>query len=263
MPTRFQLRRGTTSQHASFTGASGEVTYDTDRKSAKVHNGSTVGGYEMARADVNNVTNPDFNAGNESIVMPKGVSAARPANPSGGEIRYNESTGIIEAYSQGGWHAMGSFGKVSRWNKTTISSITSGINTLANVYCYKTSANSKFLVIFDFKISMQNSGDWGGGHLMVYDGLYNQIHYATSSGAQQNSSHGGLHQGQHHRAIHYGGTFVHNPTGISAGAGFNFTFKFDPSNYAGENGYINRAYSESTTYSGTGGSAVTVIELIN
>lgn len=44
MSTQLQLRRGTTAQTGSFTGAVGEVTIDTDKKVAVVHDGSTAGG---------------------------------------------------------------------------------------------------------------------------------------------------------------------------------------------------------------------------
>ena len=50
MPFAFQRRRGTTAQHASFTGLLGEVTVDTDKKVTVVHDGSTAGGIPMARA---------------------------------------------------------------------------------------------------------------------------------------------------------------------------------------------------------------------
>ena len=51
MTTQVQFRRGTTAQHAVFTGAPGEITVDTDKKTAIVHDGSTVGGIELCRAD--------------------------------------------------------------------------------------------------------------------------------------------------------------------------------------------------------------------
>jgi hypothetical protein len=44
MSKRVQHRRGTTAQHASFTGAVGELTVDTDKKCVVVHDGATVGG---------------------------------------------------------------------------------------------------------------------------------------------------------------------------------------------------------------------------
>ena len=57
MATQVQLRGGTTSQHGSFTGAVREVTVDTDKETLVVHDGSTAGGFPMARADGTGVTN--------------------------------------------------------------------------------------------------------------------------------------------------------------------------------------------------------------
>lgn len=50
MAKQVQLRRGTTSEHATFTGAVGELTIDTTKDTAVVHDGSTVGGFPLARA---------------------------------------------------------------------------------------------------------------------------------------------------------------------------------------------------------------------
>jgi len=44
---RVQLRRGTTAEHAVFTGAEGELTIDTTRDIAIVHDGVTPGGHEL------------------------------------------------------------------------------------------------------------------------------------------------------------------------------------------------------------------------
>jgi hypothetical protein len=44
MPKQVRLRRGTTAQHATFTGADGEVTFDTTKKVLVVHDGATAGG---------------------------------------------------------------------------------------------------------------------------------------------------------------------------------------------------------------------------
>ena len=46
-----QLRRGTTSAHADFTGKVGEVTVDTDKDTLVVHDGSKAGGYPLQRSD--------------------------------------------------------------------------------------------------------------------------------------------------------------------------------------------------------------------
>ena len=55
MAKLLKLRRGTTSQHSSFTGAEGEVTVDTDKESLVVHNGSQAGGFPLLRQDLSNL----------------------------------------------------------------------------------------------------------------------------------------------------------------------------------------------------------------
>lgn len=60
MATRIQFRRGTTSEHGSFTGAEGEVTVNTTKDTLVVHDGSTTGGRELARADLDNVSANDL-----------------------------------------------------------------------------------------------------------------------------------------------------------------------------------------------------------
>jgi hypothetical protein len=47
MPTILQFRRGTTAQNNNYAGASGELTVDTDLDSIRVHDGSTMGGFEV------------------------------------------------------------------------------------------------------------------------------------------------------------------------------------------------------------------------
>ena len=56
MAKLLKLRRGTTSQHSSFTGAEGEATIDTDKDTLVVHDGSQAGGRPLAREDMSNVS---------------------------------------------------------------------------------------------------------------------------------------------------------------------------------------------------------------
>ena len=44
-----KLRRGTDTEHSSFTGAEGEVTVDTTNDTLRVHDGSTAGGVRLAK----------------------------------------------------------------------------------------------------------------------------------------------------------------------------------------------------------------------
>ena len=71
MAKKLQLRRGTTSQHSSFTGAVGEVTVDTDKKVVVVHDGSTAGGVPLAKgADVVAVIDEDNFSSNTATQAP-------------------------------------------------------------------------------------------------------------------------------------------------------------------------------------------------
>ena len=59
MATQLQIRRGTSTQVAAFTGAEGEIVVNTTNDSVHVNDGSTQGGFELARVDGSNwaVTN--------------------------------------------------------------------------------------------------------------------------------------------------------------------------------------------------------------
>ncbi len=58
MALQIQLRRGTTTEHSSFTGAMGEVTVDTSKNTLVLHDGTTVGGFPLTRSGeiVDNLT---------------------------------------------------------------------------------------------------------------------------------------------------------------------------------------------------------------
>ena len=47
MATQVQLRRGTATENNSFTGAQGELTFDTTNKRVRIHDGATEGGFEL------------------------------------------------------------------------------------------------------------------------------------------------------------------------------------------------------------------------
>ena len=82
MAKLLKLRRGTTSQHGSFTGAEGEVTIDTTKDTAVVHDGSQVGGRPLAREDMSNVSSASI-AGQlsaDSIATSKIAPGALPTD---------------------------------------------------------------------------------------------------------------------------------------------------------------------------------------
>jgi len=59
MARQVQFRRGTTSEHSSFTGAVGEITVNTTTNKPVVHDGSTAGGHPVS-SDVVDDTTPQL-----------------------------------------------------------------------------------------------------------------------------------------------------------------------------------------------------------
>lgn len=85
MAGQLKLRSGTTAQHGSFTGAEGEVTYDTEKKQLRVHDGITVGGKVVGdqiqgattidKGIVRLATESDItNSSETAVVTPKNVN---------------------------------------------------------------------------------------------------------------------------------------------------------------------------------------------
>lgn len=80
MAKRLQLRGGTTAEHSTFTGASREVTIDTTKKTAVVHDGSTAGGIPLAK--YSDVTSHTSNTSNPHSVTATQVGLGNVDNTS-------------------------------------------------------------------------------------------------------------------------------------------------------------------------------------
>ena len=82
MAKLLKLRRGTTTQHGSFTGAEGEVTVDTDKETLVVHDGSTAGGHPVAAEDMANVSSASIagRLANDSIATSKLAAGSLPSD---------------------------------------------------------------------------------------------------------------------------------------------------------------------------------------
>lgn len=51
-----QIRRGTAAESDIFTGLAGEITMDTTDNTVRIHDGATLGGFALARADLSNIS---------------------------------------------------------------------------------------------------------------------------------------------------------------------------------------------------------------
>jgi len=102
MATQVQFRRGTTSEHTSFIGASGEVTVDTTLTTLKVHDGSTAGGIRIAKySDIAAHTMTFSDTASTSLTLTPGASDIKFKGTSltpvitGDTLSYNLDSDII------------------------------------------------------------------------------------------------------------------------------------------------------------------------
>ena len=115
MAKKLQLRRGTTSQHSSFTGAVGEVTVDTDKKVVVVHDGSTAGGVPMVKAagptftgtltaadlDISGDVDVDGTLETDALTIGGVTLSETIADTVGAMVTSNTETGITVTYEDG------------------------------------------------------------------------------------------------------------------------------------------------------------------
>jgi len=120
MPFAFQRRRGTTAQHASFTGLLGELTVDTDKDVVVVHDGSTAGGFPqvglattqtltnktLTSPTINTATNVGLNSSNvatgtlsDNIIRGLNEDVNIVASAATGTINFNVGTASIWYYT--------------------------------------------------------------------------------------------------------------------------------------------------------------------
>ena len=99
MAKLLKLRRGTTTQHASFTGAEGEVTIDTTKDTAVVHDGAQAGGRPMAREDMSNVSSASIagQLGTDSIATTKIAAGALPTDVTVADANISGNLTIVNA----------------------------------------------------------------------------------------------------------------------------------------------------------------------
>jgi hypothetical protein len=104
MATILQLRRGTTTQHSTFTGAVGEVTVDTTKDTVVVHDGTTAGGKPLATeayvtSQLSAADNTDeITEGSTNLYFTNArARGAVSVTDSGGDgsLAYNSTTGVF------------------------------------------------------------------------------------------------------------------------------------------------------------------------
>jgi len=97
MAKQLQLRRGTTAEHSAFTGEVGELTIDTDKDTAVVHDNYQAGGFPLLREDLNNLANGSIAA---TKLTPGTAQYLLRTNAAGTAVEFFNSFQITLLYSR-------------------------------------------------------------------------------------------------------------------------------------------------------------------
>lgn len=236
MATRIQFRRGTSAQHASFTGAVGEMTVDTDKDVVVVHDGSTAGGFEMLREDLSNIN----------------ISGTA----SSGKTILSDGDGTF-TWGDGGQILQIKYAQTIATQYFTSKSFTDV--TALSVAITPKSSSSKIMCLVNAKFSTSDSSSWGGGHIRLLRGSTVIGAGSHNTDIQHQSMQGGLNGYQHHYPKAYGGNWLDSPATTSSTT---YKVQWAETNYQGSGSYLNRSYGGSNSYGGTSSSSLIVMEVI-
>jgi len=146
MAKQVQLRRGTTAEHAAFTGVEGELTIDTTKDTIVVHDAYQVGGFPLLREDLNNLANNSVGAA--KIAYGSGIAGAPlRVNTAGNATEFSYRPGeIIECLGMwcDGSSRTGLMGTITSQNVTAAHSLTTSYADLTgSVISYQPPAGTK------------------------------------------------------------------------------------------------------------------------
>ena len=97
-----QRRRGTTSEHSSFVGLVGEITVNTTTKTAVVHDGTTAGGFALARSDGTNLSTAAGTISGASLVGNSiGIGQLNVADGTAGQVLSTDGSGTLSFINVG------------------------------------------------------------------------------------------------------------------------------------------------------------------
>jgi len=152
MATQVQFRRGNTTQHSTFTGASGEVTVDIDKKVVVIHDGSTAGGSPMAKELIANLAFGKANTANTTADLAFDKANTRVSNTNsnifigGQRASINTVPSVSNVFTPS--FSTNNFFTVSLANNETLANATADSSTIGQsgaIFVIQSTAGSKTL----------------------------------------------------------------------------------------------------------------------
>jgi hypothetical protein len=150
MATQVQFRRGTTTQNNAFTGAIGEITYDSEAKTLRLHDGSTSGGGSIVtiNAGAQTLTNKTMSTNSvwqgTAVGLAYGGTAASLTAVAGGVLYSGASALAISAAGTSGQVLTSAGSSAPTW--TSQSSLSVGTATTATTASNINGGSAGYLV---------------------------------------------------------------------------------------------------------------------
>ena len=149
MAKQIQLRRGTTAQNNTFVGAEGELSYDTQKKELRVHDGSTVGG-KVVDNTTRDVTSQVSNA-TETL-----AGKAKIATTSIAQAGVNDTDFLTAKKLRDALNATGSASAYACRAWVNFNGTTGAIRASGNVSSVTSEGNGTYLITFTQGMSDAN-----------------------------------------------------------------------------------------------------------
>mgnify|MGYP003346340524 CR=1 FL=1 len=196
MSTQFQLRRGNTTSISTFTGAIGEVIFDTTQNTLVVQDGTTPGGHYIANKDYSNTVfvqaNSAFSAANSASSYANGAflqaNAAYAAQNTTGVYANNAWTTANTKVSKSGDTMTGNLnittatvlaGNVQIQNQL-YTGYAAGLSTyLPNLIAQFTGTSSNYV-----QVNIENINQYGSGDYVVTADVGNDTTFYVDFGIQ-------------------------------------------------------------------------------